>query len=81
MNSKDYFVMLTTQSGEYAPLMDGNDIAKFTTAYGGYHSHKETGLGCLNYNQDGIDIYHPTCADYDYRVTHWMRIPELPKDA
>ena len=32
MNKGNFFVMLNTQGGEYAPLMNGEEIAKFETS-------------------------------------------------
>jgi hypothetical protein len=55
----DFFVMLTTQNGDYLPLIDKyGDIAKFNTANAARDSAKNNPLG----ENFGYEIFERGCG-------------------
>jgi hypothetical protein len=61
MNKGTFFIMLTTQNGDYTPLMseDGYDIAKYPTKEAAIKSAKNNVLGC-NF---GFEIFEKGCGE------------------
>ncbi len=56
----DFFVMLTTQSGGYTPLMDkeGKDIAKFTSK----DAAGDAARSCILGDAFGFEVFERGCG-------------------